>query len=255
MSEYGLPRDDEPFDFRRQAAIYGRFRRDYSPAVYDAIAARTGAAAGRIAIDLGCGTGFVTASLATRGWRTIGVDLSAPMLAVARGSLAGATLVRARGEAVALRAGIASLVTAGTAFHWMAPAPTLAEVRRVLAPAGWMAVIWRMPVSDSPAARIVAEVLGRCGVVVPEGMPGALAPRTSFGGSGLVPEDEQRFASTHRYTPEQLHGAVSTIEWIRRVAGPAHAVFLTDLRVELDARHSAGIDDHIDETLLLARRA
>ena len=42
MTVLGLPRDDEPFDFRRQAGDYARWRRDYSPALYDAIAARTG---------------------------------------------------------------------------------------------------------------------------------------------------------------------------------------------------------------------
>src|SRR6185503_19654225 len=84
MTEFGLPRDDEPFDFRRQAAVYGRFRRNYSAALYDAIEERTGPGAGRVAVDLGCGTGFVTDSLARRAWRVVGVDLSAPMLAAAR---------------------------------------------------------------------------------------------------------------------------------------------------------------------------
>ena len=97
MSEHELPRDDEPFDFRRQAAVYARFRRDYTDAVYDAIDARAGRGAGRTALDLGCGTGFVTSSLARRGWRPIGVDLSAPMLGSARAALPDAALIRGRG--------------------------------------------------------------------------------------------------------------------------------------------------------------
>src|SRR5436190_5276313 len=143
MAELALPRDDEPFDFRRQAALYARFRRDYTDAVYDAIEARTGRGAGRAAVDLGCGTGFVTASLARRGWQPVGIDLSAPMLAAARRGLPDAALVRGRGEVLPLRSEVACLVTVGTAFHWMAPAPTIAEVARVLGPGGWMAVFWR----------------------------------------------------------------------------------------------------------------
>ena len=254
MVEHGLPRDDEPFDFRRQAAVYARFRRNYSPAVYDAIAARTGPADRRLAVDLGCGTGFVTTSLAARGWRAVGVDLSAPMLAAAREILPVASLVRARGEAVPLRAEVAALLTAGTAFHWMAPAPTLAEVRRVLAPGGWLAVFWRMSRPDSPAMQLVASVLAQRGVVLPDGLPTALVSAASFGGSGLVLEAEIRFESTARFTPEAFCGFVSTVEWIRRLAGPVHAPFLDDLRAELDRRHPDGIEDHDEETLLLARR-
>jgi len=36
MAEFALPRTDEPFDFRHQAAIYARYRRDYSSALYEA---------------------------------------------------------------------------------------------------------------------------------------------------------------------------------------------------------------------------
>jgi SAM-dependent methyltransferase len=47
-------------------------------------------------IDLGCGTGRLLAPLATRGYRVLGVDLSAEMLAVARGKTDGAVpLLRA----------------------------------------------------------------------------------------------------------------------------------------------------------------
>jgi trans-aconitate methyltransferase len=254
MSEYALPRDDEPFDFRRQASVYARFRRDYSPAVYDTIAARTGPAGGRIAIDLGCGTGFVTGSLAARGWRAIGVDLSAPMLAAAREATPDAALVRARGEALPVRAGAAALVTAGTAFHWMAPAPTLAEVGRVLVPGGWVAVFWRVSRPSSPAMRVVATVLARRGVVLPDGL-GPHAASASLDGSDLVTEPAIRFESSAHFTPETLTGFVSTVEWVRRIAGPAHAPFLDDLRAELDRSHPDGIEDRVEETLLLGRRA
>ena len=255
MSEHGLPRDDEPFDFRRQAAVYARFRRDYTDAVYDAIDARAGRGAGRTAVDLGCGTGFVTASLARRGWRPIGVDLSAPMLGSARVLLPDAPLIRGRGEALPLRAASADLVTVGTAFHWMAPAPTLAEVARVLHPGGWMAVFWRITVPDSHAAHLVADVLARRGIDLPRGFAGDLATPESFAGSALTAEARLRFESTLRLTGEDFAGYMSTVEWIRRIAGPKHAAFLDDLRAHLAAHHPDGIDEQVEEILLLARRA
>ena len=254
MTEFGLPRDDEPFDFRRQAAIYARFRRDYSAALYDAIEARTGAGGGRVAVDLGCGTGFVTASLARRGWRPVGVDFSVPMLAAARAAMPRADLVRGRGEAIPMRPGVASLVTAGTSFHWMAPAPTVAEIARVLRPGSWVAIFWRLSMWSAPAMRLVAALLARHGMIVPKELPGELASPTVFDGSGLVTTDTIRLETAAHFTPDELHGYVGTIEWIRRLAGPLHAQFLDDLRAELAARHPDGVEDRMEEFLLLARR-
>src|SRR5262245_34072138 len=122
MAEFALPRSDEPFDFRHQAATYRRWRRDYSAALYDAIAERTGPGGGVLVADVGCGRGYVTTSRGGRGWMAVGVDFSAPMLAEARtGSRDTLRLVRARGETLPLRDGDAALVTCGTSFHWLAP--------------------------------------------------------------------------------------------------------------------------------------
>src|SRR5262245_10659272 len=100
MAEFALPRSDEPFDFRHQAASYGRYRRDYSAGLYDAIEQRTSGGAGRRALGLGCGTGFVTRALRRRGWNALGVDFSGPMLAAAKGLADAPPLVRARAEAL-----------------------------------------------------------------------------------------------------------------------------------------------------------
>jgi SAM-dependent methyltransferase len=255
MTEFGLPPDDEPFDFRRQAASYARFRRDYSAALYDAIEARTGRAAGRRALDLGCGTGFVTASLARRGWRTVGVDFSGPMLAAARASLPGADLVRARAEALPARTASVALVTAGTAFHWMAPAPTVAEMARVLAPGGVVAIFWRLPVPTSPPMQLVGAALARLGITLPSGLPGALATPAVFGGSALVVEAEERLAVELEFSAEDFLGWMSTVEWLRRLAGPRHGEFLAALRDELARQAPRGLREPNEEHVILARRA
>jgi SAM-dependent methyltransferase len=254
MPALELPPDDEPFDFRRQAATYGRFRRDYSAALYDAIEARTGRSAGRLAVDLGCGTGFVTASLARRGWRTIGIDFSAPMLAQAHAAWPDASLVRARAEALPVAASRASLVTAGTAFHWMAPTPTVGEIARVLEPGGWCAIFWRLSVRDSPPMKVVGEVLARVGVVIPDGLLAALALPDVFAGSELVAEPVLKLETTLEYTVPDFLGAVATFEWCRRFTGPLQGRFLDELRDELPRRYPDGVRDPCEETLILARR-
>ena len=254
MPALDLPPDDEPFDFRRQAATYGRFRRNYSAGLYDAVEARVGRSAGRVALDLGCGTGFVTASLVARGWRAIGVDFSSPMLAAARAASSDAMLVRARAEALPVSAGCASLVTVGTAFHWMAPTPTVAEIARVLVPGGWCAIFWRLSLRDSPPMKVVGEVLARVGVVIPDGLLAALALPDVFSGSELVAEPVIKLETTLEYTVDDFLGAISTFEWCRRFTGPLQGRFLDELRDELPRRYPDGVRDPCEETLLLARR-
>jgi len=256
VPEFALPRSDEPFDFRHQAAIYARYRRDYSPALYEAIAARTGGADRRLALDLGCGTGFVAATLRGRGWRVVGVDFSLPMLAEAR-RLAGdrLALTSARAEALPLGDGAAALVTCGTAFHWFAPAPTLAELERVLVPGGWAALFWRYDAPGQPYMRLVGEVLDAVGAPVPPVPHGIrVHPAAPFAGSRLVAEPPLTLASELEFTPESFHGHVSTLEWIRRFAGPRHAEFLTRLRAELVRRWPNGFRERHEEYLYLARR-
>jgi len=257
MADFALPRTDEPFDFRHQAATYGRWRRDYSPALYDEMAARSGPAAGRLALDVGCGTGFVTASLGQRGWNAVGVDFSRPMLAEARAASGGALrLVRARGEMLPMRDGEAALVTCGTSFHWLAPLPALAEFHRVLAPGGWVALFWRYAAQGEPSSRLVADVLARVGVPMSSLVEEfRVHPVDPFAGSGFENVTPLVLHPVLAFTAEEFHGYMSTIEWIRRFAGAAHADFLARLRDELAAHHPDGFEERNEEYLFLARRA
>jgi SAM-dependent methyltransferase len=252
MEEFSLPRSDEPFDFRHQAERYGRWRRDYSPALYDAIEAATGPAAGRRALDVGCGTGFVTRTLRGRGWRVVGADFSAPMLAAARAAGDAPPLVRARGEALPVVSGSVSLVCCGTSFHWLAPAAALAEFRRVLAPGGWVALFWRYAVPGEPSVAVVREAMGGLGVMLPDVMfAHSSAP---FGGSDLEVREPILLDTTLEFTPEEFHGYVSTVEWIRRLAGERHAEVLERLRALLAERFPEGLRERNREYLFLARR-
>src|SRR5262249_3063150 len=169
MPPWSIPPADEPADFRRQAAAYARFRRDYSDALYAAIVERTGPAAGRVALDLGCGTGLVAARLAGLGFRVLGIDFSAPMLAqAARVHGAGVAVARGRAEALPVRPASLALVTCGTAFHWFDRTAALAEIGRVVAPGGIVALFWRYPEPGEPTLELLAGALRAVGVPVPE---------------------------------------------------------------------------------------
>lgn len=241
----------DPADFRHQAARYARYRRDYSPGLYDAIASHTGAADGRRALDLGCGTGFVTGALAARGWDVVGMDFSAPMLAEARRLRPGQPFARARAEALPLAGASVALVTAGTAFHWFPREATVAELARVLVPGGWAAVFWRYAQPDDSTVLLTLALLDELGCTLPAEALNLFAPEP-FAGSGLVPEPEVVRETTLAFSVDDFHGYLSTVEWLRRITGPEHPRFLARLREELVRRHPAGVRERNAEHLSLA---
>src|SRR5262245_6645513 len=94
------------------------------------------AAAGARALDAGCGTGFQTAIVADLGYRAHGLDVSAGSLAVARGRLPAARLVR--GDLLELPyrdAAFDTVVCAGSTLDFVEdPGQALAELARVMRP-------------------------------------------------------------------------------------------------------------------------
>jgi SAM-dependent methyltransferase len=254
VSEFSIRPSDEPFDFRRQAATYGKFRRDYSPALYDAIGSRTGVPAARLAIDLGCGPGIVTSELVRRGWRAIGADFSTPMLSEAHAAHPAIPFLRTRGEAMGLRAGAVALVTCGTAFHWIPPVAGMAELGRVLAPGGVAALFWRYAIAGQPHMEAISEALREVGVTLPDAYSELRVHASEpFAGTVFVDAAEIRIPTALDFTAESFHGWVSTIEFMRRLAADRHAEFLDRLGERL-TRSFPTIREENEEYLFLARR-
>jgi trans-aconitate methyltransferase len=102
------------------------------------VAARLAAAPGERILDLGCGTGRLTAELAANipGARVVGADVSHAMLAEARRSSSGVSYVRATGVALPFAA-VFDAVFSAAAFHWIPDHPALfREIHVVLKPGG-----------------------------------------------------------------------------------------------------------------------
>ena len=136
--------------FAGQGADYDRLRPGYPDAVLDAmLAPLAGSAPTLRAIDLGAGTGKLSSALAERGLEVTAVDTSAAMLEVARArgrTIAAGSLSThlARAEETGLPAASAELVTVAQAWHWFDAEEASAEVARLLAPGGVLALVWNM---------------------------------------------------------------------------------------------------------------
>jgi trans-aconitate 2-methyltransferase len=149
-------------------ACYDRFADERGAPFHDLLALVRPLPGGR-AVDLGCGTGALTAQLHrhTRARETVGLDSSPAMLERAR-PLAGDGLRFEQADiADFARAGRAggdagrwNLVFSNAALHWVPDHPALlAGLRAALAPGGQLAV--QVPANhDHPSHVLAAEMAG-----------------------------------------------------------------------------------------------
>jgi ubiquinone/menaquinone biosynthesis C-methylase UbiE len=152
------------FDWHRitpdYARVYDDFRGCYSPETIRYLIQRTNIQTNSSRVlDLACGTGAVFREIVGQTRQLTAMDASWPMLAQA-GSLylhniPNLRLVNAVGEKLPLASGCIDLVTIGQAIHWFNLPALLAELKRILRPGGWLAVLSRYP---SPAGKLHALV-------------------------------------------------------------------------------------------------
>jgi 2-polyprenyl-6-hydroxyphenyl methylase / 3-demethylubiquinone-9 3-methyltransferase len=118
-----------------------------------------------VLVDLGCGAGLMAPHLQGKGYRHVGVDLTASALAQA--ALHGVTALRGDVAAVPLTDGCADVVAAGEILeHVPDLATAVGEACRLLRPGGLLVID---TLAATPLARLVAVTLA-------ERLPGGPPP-------------------------------------------------------------------------------
>jgi SAM-dependent methyltransferase len=123
--------------FSRLAAQYAEFRPKYPGALFDLLA-RVAPSRSR-AWDCACGSGQATLDLAERFDAVIATDASAQQVAAAKPH-PRVTYGVARAEGSGIEAGSIDVITVAQSLHWFDRPAFYAEARRVLRPAGVLAV-------------------------------------------------------------------------------------------------------------------
>ncbi len=134
-------------EHRRRAGSYGDFAEDYAryrPGYPpEAVAWLTGSSPARI-LELGAGTGKLTAVLVGTGHDVVAIDPAEPMLRQLRSAAGGGSARRvvARAEDIPFSSSSVDVVVAAQAFHWFDPERALPEIARVLRPGGVFGLLW-----------------------------------------------------------------------------------------------------------------
>ncbi|MCY4465934.1 MAG: class I SAM-dependent methyltransferase [Chloroflexi bacterium] len=135
-----------------QAAVrYDRARPAYPEALFDDILSFAQLDKNARILEVGCGSGQATLSLARRGCQVDCIELSEQLAELARGKLArfpNVRIIRGDYDKMRLPAATYELLVSATAFHWLDPATRFHKARDTLKPGGCIALFWHRPASS-----------------------------------------------------------------------------------------------------------
>jgi SAM-dependent methyltransferase len=131
--------------FASVADAYERGRPEYRPAVVGALAAELGLSPGAPVLDLAAGTGKLTRALVAAGLDVVAVEPQDQMRERLAGVVGSDRALQGVAESIPLPDASVDGVTVADGFHWFDHARALAEIRRVLAPGGGLAVLTTFP--------------------------------------------------------------------------------------------------------------
>jgi SAM-dependent methyltransferase len=131
--------------FASVADAYERGRPEYGLAVIGAAAAELGLSPGDPVLDLAAGTGKLTTALVDYGFDVLAVEPQEPLRQVLIEKVGDDCVLPGLAEQLPLEDGSMAAVMVADAFHWFDRPRALAEIRRVLAPGGGLALLNTAP--------------------------------------------------------------------------------------------------------------
>lgn len=193
---------DRALTFGSAAEEYARWRPGYPAEAVEWLAPPPPA---RVA-DVGAGTGLLTSELVARGLSVEAVEPDPRMLAVLRRDIPAAIAHEAASDAMPFEDGSLDAVLVAEAWHWFPVDSTIAEVRRVLKPGGWLGLVWNIVTPaewwEFDVARIDPDKKG-----VDEDSPTPAAPPSPFPESEL---ETARFRWSWEITPDHFVAQLAT---------------------------------------------
>lgn len=196
--------------FGAQANSYTEYRPGYPPEVFDHLLGLIHKPPADIAVvDLGAGTGQLTAGFVERGCSVTAVEPDDRMRAALVERVAVTAALAGSAEQIPIPDASADLVTGAQMWHWVDPIRAVKEVARVLRPGGVFAIIWSLRDDNADWLKAMESV-----VELPDSYKwfrGNDAPPLTepFGEMALT-----EFAFTHTSSADGLVGLVGTFSHV-----------------------------------------
>jgi ubiquinone/menaquinone biosynthesis C-methylase UbiE len=157
--------------FDEVAAEYDKHRPAYPDELVDQACQAAGIGRGDHVLEVGCGSGQLTRSLAARGLHVTALEPGENLIALARRNLARAgevEFVTARFEDALLPREQFHAVFSGSAFHWIDPRVGWQNAAEVLVPGGALALIQYCGLEESRSKRDQEAAMAAIRKVAPD---------------------------------------------------------------------------------------
>ena len=225
--------------FGTAAAEYAEHRPDYAQAAVRWALER---APGRRVLDLGAGTGKLTAALLEPGAEVIAVEPDSAMLAELRRRLPAVRALPGSAEAIPLPEASVDAVVAGNAMHWFDMDVAGPELARVLAPGGVLAGLWNAVDDRVDWVAELARVSGSA-AIGPRDVPSSWRSETAelhLPKSGAAPRfgsaEQAEFPHGQRRSADSLLATLATRAGILVMPKPEREATLGRIRAFLASR-------------------
>lgn len=222
--------------FGGAAAAYERGRPSYPPRAVDWLLPPR---ARRVA-HVGAGTGKLTRQLCDRGLDVVAVEPSGGMRRQLTRAVPNAAVVAGTAERIPLADRSVDAVLVAQAWHWVDSPRAIPEVARVLAPGGWLGLLWNVRDERQERQDWVAS-LGR--IMRRHGEQDADSPPPTVG-QPFEPIERLDVEWRQWLTPAALLDLVASRSYVITMPEADRAAILADVRDLLDTHPAlAGADE------------
>ncbi|WP_411143992.1 class I SAM-dependent methyltransferase [Streptomyces sp. x-80] len=225
--------------FGAAAVAYAEHRPDYAPT---AVRWALKSAPGLRVLDLGAGTGKLTATLVALGADVVAVEPDPAMLTELRRALPSVRALPGSAEAIPLPDGAVDAGPAGNALHWFDMAVAGPETARVLAPGGILAGLWNVMDDRVEWLAQLARVSGSAAIGPRDTPTGRRAETAGMrlpttGAAALFSSPERaEFPHGQRRTADSLVAALATRAGTLVMPEPEREATLGRIRAYLASR-------------------
>jgi SAM-dependent methyltransferase len=254
VSAVRLPNQPGGRHFDEVARSYDAVRIGYPAALFDDIFDYAGSPAVQRALEIGCGSGQATKSVAPRGFSIVCVEPGPNLATLAQQNLAGfrnVRVVRSSFEEWTLEPEPFDLVFSANAIHWVHRRARTRKTAKALRPGGILALFRSIPLRDSTVEREIDALMGRDAAGEE---PSQLPRESEFRQSGYFEEfRKRRYEGVQVYDADSYVDLLFTLQRYHRIPPEVRSERLTKVRAIVRDRGGT-IRVNYATHLLLARK-